>query len=434
MLFFVQRVPGGAGDGSGRQRGGIHRHAVRDQQPVGGGQVGVGAAGVLRCGCLGGQIEHAVVQQAAGKQRLVLDDIKVAVDVGFDKAAVLLAHAAGQEQDAAVEGFQRVVQRRGLLDSLGGKFIRPAIDAPFARVAQHAERQRRRCQRAAGFAPHQHHAQYRDAKGDGSAPDGQPSGQAQHGQPVKALGDEIEPLQQGVVARTRAGGTAEQHKADAPHGGEGGQQTAAHGGERLVKGVQRDGQQRDEQRLQIPHMLARRGGMQVLPHRDRPRDDGDADAQRQQQKQRQLGAAGVAAPAGAVQPAERQQHWEYPERQHREQHITGEGERQETPLLRRQPAGLIVGVAQPPEQRGLRQQEAGEEAAQQRSGGGKLCPPTAFVVPPDPQANQNPRDQVVEGDLFVEVEQVAECPGSGAPADAGARRGLHGAQEKVDLP
>ena len=53
-------------------------------------------------------------------------------------------------------------------------------------------------------------------------------------------------------------------------------------------------------------MLPGRGIVQILPHSDGPCDDCHANAQTEQQEKRQLGTAGIAAPAGSVQPAEGQ--------------------------------------------------------------------------------------------------------------------------------
>ena len=181
-------------------------------------------------------------------------------------------------------------------------------------------------------------------------------------------------------------------------------------------------------------MLPRRRRAQILAHRDGPRNDRHADAKGQQQKERQLGAAGIAAPARAVQPAERQQHREHPERQHGKQRVAHQRKRQKAPLLRRQPTGLVVGVAQPAEQRRLGQQKADQKAAQQRGIAGQLRPPRRLVMPPDPRAHKHPGDQIIERDLLVQIQQVAKRPRRRAPAHAGLRLCQHRPQEKIHLP
>ena len=174
--------------------------------------------------------------------------------------------------------------------------------------------------------------------------------------------------------------------------------------------------------------------MQILPHSDGPCDDRHANAETEQQEKRQLGTAGIAAPAGAVQPAEGQQHGVHPERQHGKQRITDQCKGQEAPLLPGQPAGLVVGVAQPPEQRDLGQHKAGQKAAQQRGIARQLRPPRRLVMPPDPRAHQHPGDQVIERDLLIQIQQVAERPRRRTPAHPGPRRSQHSPQEKVHLP
>ena len=282
--------------------------------------------------------------------------------------------------------------------------------------------------------PHQHSAQYSHAQHNADAPDSQPQGLAAAGQAVGAVGHKVKPLQQGIVPRARTDGPADHYKADAPKGGQRGQKVFPGGGQCLVQRVHRHGQQRNEQRLQIPHVLPGRGIVQILPHGDGPCDDRHANAETEQQEKRQLGTAGIAAPAGAVQPAEGQQHGVHPERQHGKQRITDQCKGQEAPLLPGQPAGLVVGVAQPPEQRDLGQHKAGQKAAQQRRIAGKLSTPACLIVPPNPAAHQHPCDQVIERDLLIQIQQVAERPRRRTPAYPGPRRSQHCPQEKVHLP
>ena len=92
------------------QRGGVHGYAIGYQQPVGGGQVGVGAARVLGTDGLGSQVQHAVCQLAGGLQRLVFHNVEITGNVGFDELTVPLADAVGKKQHSAVQRLQRVVQ------------------------------------------------------------------------------------------------------------------------------------------------------------------------------------------------------------------------------------------------------------------------------------------------------------------------------------
>ena len=105
--------------------------------------------------------------------------------------------------------------------------------------------------------------------------------------------------------------------------------------------------------------------------------------------------------AGTVQPAEGQQHGVHPERQHGKQRITDQCKGQEAPLLPGQPAGLVVGVAQPPEQGELGQHKANGKAAEQRRVAGKLAAPGAASLPEGPSPHQHPGDEIVEGDFLI---------------------------------
>ena len=61
-------------------------------------------------------------------------------------------------------------------------------------------------------------------------------------------------------------------------------------------------------------------------------------------------------------------------------------------------------------------------------------PPRRLVMPPDPRAHKHPGDQIIERDLLVQIQQVAERPRRRAPAHAGLRLCQHRPQEKIHLP
>ena len=147
--------------------------------------------------------------------------------------------------------------------------------------------------------------------------------------------------------RRRGRYPAKDEKAQPPQGGQPRQHPATQRCQGAVQGVQRHQQQRDQQRFQVAHVLAGGIGAQVLPHGDAPGHDAHTQPQGQQQKQRQLGAAGVGAGAGAAQRGQRHQHREDPEGQHGEEQVADHRKGQKGPLLGGEPAGLVVGVAQP---------------------------------------------------------------------------------------
>lgn len=280
-MILPQGIPGRAGDAREGEVCGIQWYIVRYQQPISFGQIGVGMAGVLRRGGFGGQVQHTVIQQTGLHQGLIFRDIKIAVDVSFNELAVPLADAVGDKQHRTVQLVQAVVQVAGGLHRFGIDAVGPAVDAPLACVAQHTEGQHRASHGPPGLAAQQQRADDGRTNHNNAPPDQQPAVETQHRQTVEAVGHKVKPLQQGVVSRARADGPAEGDEADAPHSGQRSQHPAAGGGELLVQRVQRDQQQRHKQRLQIPHVLPGRGGVQVLPHGDGPGDDPHTDEERQ---------------------------------------------------------------------------------------------------------------------------------------------------------